>query len=56
MPGNIDVLNEVFPPATFFQRSQFSTHLLGGILELVFDDKKSDPVEWVPSPYNDILS
>ena len=53
LPGNADALNEVFPSATFHQRSQYSTHILGGILELVFDDKKSDPVEWIPSPYSD---
>ena len=53
MPGNIDVLNEVLPPTTFHQRSQYSTHLHGGILDLVFDDNKSDPVEWIPSPYSD---
>ena len=53
LPGNADALNEVFPSATFHQGSQYSTHILGGILELVFDDKKSDPVEWIPSPYSD---
>ena len=53
LPGNSDILDEVFPSTTFYQRSQYSTHSLGGILELVFDDKKSDPVEWVPSPYSD---
>ena len=53
MPSNSDVLNEVFPPTVFHQRSQYSTHIHGGILDLVFDDKKSDPIEWVPSPYSD---
>ena len=24
-----------------------------GILDLVFDDKKSESVEWMPSPYSD---
>ena len=53
MSGNTDALNEVFPPTIFYQRSQYSTHVHGGILDLVYDDKKSDPVEWVPSPYSD---
>jgi len=53
LPGNKEVLDEVFPPAVFHQRSRYSTHIHGGILDLVFDDRKSDPVEWVPSPYSD---
>ena len=53
MPGSYDVLNEALPPKTYHQRSQFSTHTRGGILDLVFDNCLSDPVEWMPSPYSD---
>ena len=53
MPDNLDVLDEVLPSTTFHQRSQYSTHIHGGILDIVFDDEKPDPVEWVPSPYSD---
>ena len=53
MPGSYDVLNEALPPKTYHQRSQFSTHTRGGILDLVFDNRLSDPVEWMPSPYSD---
>ena len=35
------------------QRSGYSTHILGGILDLVFDNKRSEPVEWMPSPFSD---
>ena len=38
----------------FIQRSTWSTHIYGGILDLVFDTNKSkEPVEWMPSPYSD---
>ena len=53
IPGNLEILNMVFPPTTFCQRSTYSTHIHGGKLELVFDDRNTDPVEWVPSPYSD---
>ena len=35
------------------QRSNYSTHIYGGILDLVFHNKKQEPVEWIPSPYTD---
>ena len=35
------------------QRSHYSTHIHGGILDLVFDDMRSEPVQWMPSPYSD---
>ena len=31
----------------------FSTHVDGGILDLVLDSTKSDAVEWTPSPFSD---
>lgn len=53
LPGNTNVLDEIFPPSSYHQRSKYSTHIHGGILDLVFDDKKSEPVDWVPSPFSD---
>ena len=35
------------------QRSTFSTHIHGGILDMVFDTGKSNPVQWMPTPYSD---
>ena len=40
-------LSEVFPSTTFEQRSQFSTHVHGCVLDLVLDDCKSHPVDWI---------
>ena len=37
----------------FTQRSKYSTFRDGGILDLVFDNQKSDAVKWTPSPYSD---
>lgn len=38
----------------FIQRSTWSTHRYGGILDLVFDtDQSKQPVDWIPSPYSD---
>ena len=35
------------------QRSNYSTHNKGGILDLVFDDKGDTDVEWMFTPYSD---
>ena len=35
------------------QRSNYSTHIQGGILDLVFDSKRSSNVEWMFSPFSD---
>ena len=35
------------------QRSQYSTHIHGGILDLVFDTSKSSAVSFLPSPFSD---
>ena len=49
LPENVGIL--LLPQ--FNQRCDYSTHIHGGILDLVFDNKKSEPVEWMPSPYSD---
>ena len=50
LPQNKEDLNGVLPPETFHQRCHYSTHIDGNILDLVFDDKKSEPVKWISSP------
>ena len=49
-------INRVHPLIHRFglhQRSRYSTHIQGGILDLVFDSKKSEIITWIPSPYTD---
>ena len=53
LPENKEKFNPIITEFKFHQRSQYSTHILGGILDLVFDNKKSESVEWIPSPYSD---
>ena len=35
------------------QRSNYSTHIKGGILDLVFDSKRNNDVQWMFSPFSD---
>ena len=38
----------------FIQRSIWSTHIYGGLLDLIFDnDQSKAPAQWIPSPYSD---
>ena len=36
-----------------YQRSNYSTHIKGGILDLVFDSKTDNDIEWMFSPFSD---
>ena len=49
----VDLFQNVCNHFAFTQRSNYSTHIHGGILDLVFHNRKSAPVEWIPSPYSD---
>ena len=37
----------------FNQRVKYSTHILGGILDLVFDQKRTETAQWMPSAFSD---
>ena len=50
---NIEKINPLIAQFNLHQRSQYSTHIHGGILDLVFDSKSSDLVAWIPSPFSD---
>ena len=52
-PEHISCFSEICNQFHFMQRSQWSTHKYGGILDLVFDDGSDKPVTWLPSPYSD---
>ena len=51
--SNIELFHDICTRYMFTQRSNYSTHIYGGILDLVFHNKKQEPVEWIPSPYSD---
>ena len=53
LPENVNAFQQFCDRYHFTQRSRYSTHIHGGILDLVFDQKKSEPVQWMPSPYSD---
>ena len=50
---DIDLLNNILTRFAFTQRPNYYTHIYGGILDLVFHNRKQTPVEWLPSPYSD---
>ena len=53
LPENTDVLLPLLAQFKLKQRSQYSTHNLGGILDLILDSKLDDHCSWVPSPFSD---
>ena len=52
-PEHISCFSELCNQFHFMQRSKWSTHKYGGILDLVFDDGSDKLVTWLPSPYSD---
>ena len=50
---NVQLLTPLISRFGLFQRTQFSTHVQGGILDLVMDNRRTDHIEWIPSPYSD---
>ena len=53
LPENVTAYADLCQHFNFSQRSRYSTHIHGGILDLVFDTGKNGPVQWIPSPYSD---
>ena len=49
----VELFRDICMDFSLTQRSNYSTHIYGGILDLVFHNKKQEPVEWMPSPYSD---
>ena len=51
---NVQLFQPLINQFNFIQRSRYSTHIHGGILDLVFDNSNcNDAVSWIPSPYSD---
>ena len=53
LPEHVASLTPFSSHFNLFQRSNYSTHIKGGILDLVFDDKRDDDVQWMFSPFSD---
>ena len=53
LPENIASFIPLCSHYSLHQRSRYSTHNRGGILDLVFDNKKDTDVEWMFSPFSD---
>ena len=57
LENNVNVVSSLTDEFNFIQRLSFTTHIHGGILDLIFDNKKDDIEEstWIPTPYSDHL-
>ena len=53
LPEHVTTFDRIRTSFNCSQRSNYSTHILGGILDLVFDNGKSSDVNWMFSPYSD---
>ena len=53
-PEHCNCFSTLMEHFDFIQRSTWSTHKFGGILDLIFDnDKLKKPAAWMPSPFSD---
>ena len=50
---NVQYIQPLLTEFKLTQRSNYTTHIHGGILDLVFDSSKNKDVLWMPSPYSD---
>ena len=53
LPEHVAKVNPLIQNFNLSQRSQYSTHIHGGILDLVFDTSNSNAVSFLPSPFSD---
>ena len=53
LPEHIVKVDPLIQNFNLSQWSQYSTHIHGGILDLVFDASNSNTVSSLPSPYSD---
>ena len=53
LPEYIAKVDPLFQNFNLSQRSQYSTHIYGAILDLVFDTSNSNPVSSLVSPFSD---
>ena len=53
LPEHVAKVNPLIQNFNLSQCSQCSTHIHGGILDLVFDTSNSNAVSFLPSPFSD---
>ena len=53
LPEHVAKVNPLIQNFNLSQRSQYSTHIHGGILDLVFGTSNSNAVSFLPSPFSD---
>ena len=53
LPEHVAKFDPLIQSFNLYQRSQYSTHIHGGILDLVFDTSNSNTVSFLPSPFSD---
>ena len=53
LPEHVAKVNPLIQNFNLSQHSQYSTHIHGGILDLVFDTSNSSAVSFLPSPFSD---
>ena len=55
LPENVARVDPLIQNFDLSQCSQYSTHIQGGLLDLVFDISNSSAVSSLPSPYSDLF-
>ena len=50
---NVNKMHPLTQRFQLHQHSQYSTHVRGGILDLVFNSRKLENLLWIPSPHSD---
>ena len=53
LPEHVSNFDPLIQSFNLYQRSQYSTHIHGGILDLVFDTSNSNTVSFLPSSFSD---
>ena len=53
LEGDRNAFGQLMKDFQLVQRSSYSTHIHGSILDLIFDSKSSNLSTWLPSPFSD---
>ena len=53
LKANEDMVNRYAQQMSMVQKVAYSTHIYGGILDLVMDSEPTGSVDWIPTPFSD---